>query len=186
VVRGGILTWTLPSLTTAVTFTYAVGIAPGATPNSTLTNVVSVSAAPPGGGAPAQGSASASVVVVGSTLGACYPITGRVYLDLNGSGRFADPDVGLAAVHIFLDNGESVATDRTGRYDFPCVHPGMHALRLDAASLPARTFPYDDRNIDSEKSTRRLVHHTYDTTIIEDVNFAIAGSAPTPPDPARK
>jgi hypothetical protein len=109
-----------------------------------------------------------------------------VYLDLNGSGRFADPDVGLAAVHIFLDNGESVATDRTGRYDFPCVHPGMHALRLDAASLPARTFPYDDRNIDSEKSTRRLVHHTYDTTIIEDVNFAIAGSAPTPPDPARK
>lgn len=185
-VRGNTLTWTLPRLSAPVALSYATVIAPGAAANSTLTNAVTVSAAAPGGGAPAQGSASASITVVGSTLGTCYPITGRVYLDINGSGRFADPDVGLAAVHIFLDNGESVMTDSTGRYDFPCVHPGMHALRLDAASLPAGTFPYDDRNIDSEKSARRLVHHTYDTTIVEDVNFAIAGSAPATPDPARR
>jgi protocatechuate 3,4-dioxygenase beta subunit len=115
-------------------------------------------------------------LVVGSTLGSCYPITGRVYFDANGTGRFTDPDVGLANVHVFLDNGESVTTDAYGRYDFPCVHPGMHALRLDATTLPAGVVPFDDRNIDSEKSTRRLVHHIYDTTIIEDINFAVTGT----------
>ena len=34
--------------------------------------------------------------------------------------------------------------------------------------------------LDSEKSTRRLVHHIYDTTIIEDINFAVTGT-PDPP-----
>jgi hypothetical protein len=68
-------------------------------------------------------------------------------------------------------------TDAFGRYNFPCVRPGMHALRLDETTLPAGISPYLDRNIDSEKSTRRLVHRTFDTTIIEDVNFA---SSPKP------
>jgi hypothetical protein len=57
----------------------------------------------------------------------------------------------------------------------------MHALRLDATTLPAGVVPFDDRNIDSEKSTRRLVHHIYDTTIIEDINFALTGTAPALP-----
>jgi hypothetical protein len=141
---------------------------------------VNVRAVAPGGAGFGLGSASASVLVVGSTFGSCYPITGRVYLDTMGSGHFEDPDAGLAAVHIFLDNGESVVTDTTGRYDFPCVHPGMHALRLDARTLPAGTLPFGDRSIDSEQSTRRLVHRTYDTLIIEDVNFAISGKLATP------
>jgi hypothetical protein len=83
-----------------------------------------------------------------------------------------------------MDDGESVTTDEHGRYDFPCVHPGMHALRLDETTLPPGAVPYDDRNIDSEKSTRRLVHHIYDTTIIEDINFAVSGKlsgSPAPP-----
>ena len=180
-VQGHTLTWTLPSLTAAVTFSYSTAIAPGVPQNSTLTNTVNVAAVGPGGAGFGRGSASASVLVVGSTFGSCYPITGRAYLDANGSGHFADPDVGLAHVNIYLDNGESVTTDSTGRYDFPCVHPGMHALRLDAESLPAGVRPYDDRNIDSEKSTRRLVHRIYDTTIIEDINFALSGTLATPP-----
>ena len=100
------------------------------------------------------------------------------------AGHFQDPDVGLGKVFIYLDNGENVMTDNTGRYDFPCVHPGMHALRLDATTLPAGVFPYNDRNIDSEKSTRRLVHHIFDNTIIEDINFAVTGSLKSPPPPA--
>jgi uncharacterized repeat protein (TIGR01451 family)/fimbrial isopeptide formation D2 family protein len=179
-VQGHTLTWTLASLTGAVTIAYATAIAPGAPQNGTLTNTATVTALAPGGAEPGRGSASASVLVVGSTFGSCYPITGRVYLDAQGSGRFEDPDVGLAAVHIFLDNGESVVTDSTGRYDFPCVHLGMHALRLDAKTLPTATVPYNDRNIDSEKSTRRLVHHTYDSMIIEDVNFAVTGTLAKP------
>ena len=176
VVQGHTLTWTLPSLASLVTITYSTVIAPGAPQNGTLTNTVNVSAIAAGGTGRGQGSASASVLVVGSTFGSCYPITGRVYLDAKGSGRFEDPDVGLAHVHVYLDNGESVTTDSTGRYDFPCVHPGMHALRLDETTLPSGVKAYDDRNIDSEKSTRRLIHRVYDDTIIEDVNFAVTGT----------
>jgi uncharacterized repeat protein (TIGR01451 family) len=180
-VAGHVLTWSLPALTAPVTITYATAIGVGAPPNGTLTNTVNATAIAPGGGGAGHGSASASVLVVGSTLGSCYPITGRVYFDANGTGRFADPDVGLPNVHVFLDDGESVTTDPYGRYDFPCVHPGMHALRLDATTLPPGVVPFDDRNIDSEKSTRRLVHHIYDTTIIEDINFALTGTAPALP-----
>ena len=59
----------------------------------------------------------------------------------------------------------------------------MHALRLDERTLPAGIVPYLDRNIDSEKSTRRLVHHIYDTTIIEDINFAVTGTPEKPLEP---
>lgn len=62
-----------------------------------------------------------------------------------------------------------VVRDRQhGPLRFPMLHPGMHVLRLDAKTLPSGTLSYDDRNINSEKSIRRLVHHTYDTMIIED------------------
>ena len=174
-VQGRALTWTLPALIAPVTFTYSTVIAPGAQQNTQLTNTVNVAAVAPGGAGLGRGSGSASVLVVQSTFGSCYPITGRVYLDARGRGHFEDPDVGLGSVHIFMDDGESVVTDGDGRYDFPCVHPGMHALRLDETTLPPGALPYDDRNIDSEKSTRRLVHHIYDTTIIEDINFAVTG-----------
>jgi uncharacterized repeat protein (TIGR01451 family) len=182
-VTGHVLTWTVPTLTAPVTVTYSIAIAPGTEANTTLTNLANVTALAPGGAGFGRGAASASVLVVGSTFGSCYPITGRVYLDVNGSGHFQDPDVGLHSVKIFLDNGESVVTDSTGRYDYPCVHPGMHALRLDATTLPSGVIPYDDRNIDSEKSTRRLVHHIYDTMIIEDINFAVTGTPDQPIQP---
>jgi len=182
VVHGRILTWTLPSLTSAVTITYATVVSPGAPQSATLTNVVTASAVAPGGAGVGRGSASASVLVVGSTLGSCYPITGRVYLDSAKSGRFEDPDVGIAKVHVYLDDGESVETDATGRYDFPCVRPGMHALRLDVTTLPTGIVAHDDRNIDNETSTHRLVHRTFDTLIIEDINFAVT-TAPKPKTP---
>ncbi len=174
IVRGHVLTWTLPALAARATITYAVAIAPGAPAEDQLTNVVNVSAQAPGGGHPGAGSASASVRVEGAAFGNCYPITGRVYEDFNGTGRFDDPDVGVGGVTIYLDDGESVVTDHDGRYDFPCVRPGMHALRLDQSTLPPGVTLFDDGNqIDSEKSRRRLVHRTYDLTILEDVNFAV-------------
>lgn len=96
-----------------------------------------------------------------------------VYVDVQGSGRFADGDRGLGGVMIFLETGEAVTTDAGGRYDFPCARPGMHASRLDETTLPAGVAPFDDRNIDSERSIRRLVHRTFDATIVQDVNFAV-------------
>jgi uncharacterized repeat protein (TIGR01451 family) len=179
-VHGHVLTWTEAGLTTPITITYATVILPGAPANGSLTNTVNVAAVAPGGGGYGRGSASAAVRIIGSNLGSCYPITGRVYLDAKGSGHFQDPDLGVPGVHIYIDDGENVATDAYGRYDFPCVPPGMHALRLDATTLPMGLILYDDRNIDSEKSSRRLVHHIYDTMIIEDINFAVTGRPVTP------
>jgi len=183
-VRGRVLTWTEPGLTKPVMITYATAILPGAPTNGNLTNTVNVTALAPGGAGYGHGSASAQVRITGTNLGSCYPITGRVYLDSNGSGHFQDPDIGVPGVHVYIDYGENVTTDKYGRYDFPCVPPGMHALRLDATTLPAGLTLYDDRNIDSEKSSRRLVHHIYDTMIIEDINFAVTGTPTTPiPNP---
>jgi uncharacterized repeat protein (TIGR01451 family) len=185
IVHGRTLTWTLPSLTATATIAYATVIQVGTPQNQTLTNEVDVVAVAPGGAPPGRGHGSAQVQTIGSTLGTCYPITGRVYLDLTGSGRYEDNDPGLAVVRIFLDDGEAVVTDAHGRYDFPCVRPGMHAMRLDETTLPAGVVPYHDHSIDSEKSTRRLVHRTYDDTIIEDINFALTGTLPSlPPSPS--
>jgi uncharacterized repeat protein (TIGR01451 family) len=176
VVTGHLLTWTFPNLNGTITITYATVIGNGAPPNGDLTNTVNVIAQT--SGAPGRGSASAVVRILATPFGSCFPITGRVYLDVHGSGRFDDGDTGVGGVTILLDDGELVTTDPTGRYDFPCVRPGMHALRLDESTLPAGMHPFDDRNIDSEKSIRRLVHRTFDATIIEDVNFAIQPDAP--------
>ena len=177
-VSGRTLTWTLPNLSGTVTLTYSVAIAPGAPQNATLTNTVNVTAVPPAGGTPATGGASASVQVIGSTFGSCYPITGRVYVDEKDSGHFEDGDTGLANVRIYLDDGETVLTDEFGRYNFPCVRPGMHAMRLDDTTLPDGVTPFADHNIDSERSIRRLIHSVFDTTVIQDINFAVKGTAP--------
>ncbi len=179
-VNGNQLIWTLPTLGAQATLTYATVVQTGVQQNTTLTNIAQVTAVAPGNAGLGRGSGSASVLITQNTFGSCYPITGRVYIDYKGNGRFEDPNVGLPAVQIFLDNGERVTTDRYGRYDFPCVHPGMHALRLDEHTLPDGAVAYPDRNIDSEKSTRRLVHHIFDTTIIEDINFAVTGKLKDP------
>jgi hypothetical protein len=48
--------------------------------------------------------------------------------------------------------------------------------------LPTGIVAHDDRNIDNETSTHRLVHRTFDTLIIEDINFAVtAASKPKTP-----
>ena len=179
-VSGNQLIWLLPALGTQATLTYATVVEPGVQQNTTLTNIAQVTAVAPGNAGVGRGSGSASVLITQNTFGSCYPITGRVYIDYKGNGRFEDPNVGLPGVQIFLDNGERVTTDPYGRYDFPCVHPGMHALRLDEHTLPDGAVAYPDRNIDSEKSTRRLVHHIYDTMIIEDINFAVTGKLKDP------
>jgi uncharacterized repeat protein (TIGR01451 family) len=177
VVAGRTLTWTLPGLPAQVTIVYSTAIGAGVPQNTTLTNTVNVTSQPAGGGRPLTGIATASVMAVANSFGNCYPITGRVYEDLMGSGRFEDGDKGVAGVRIYMEDGESVMTDEYGRYNFPCVRPGMHALRLDETSLPDGVLPYGDHNIDSERSTRRLIHGIFDDTIIQDINFAVKGPA---------
>jgi uncharacterized repeat protein (TIGR01451 family) len=180
IVNGQTLTWTIPKLSKIDTIFYSTVVGPGVPPNSTLTNVVTVVGHGPPGTKPVTGTANAGVLVLGTSIGSCYPITGRVYLDVKNSGRFEEGDIGVPGVYVYLDDGEYIVTDGYGRYNFPCVRPGMHALRLDESTLPPGITIYDDRNIDSERSNRRLVHRVYDQTIIEDINFAVTGTPATP------
>lgn len=76
-------------------------------------------------------------------------IVGRVCRDLDGDGRCAPEEPGLADVRLVLATGREVRTDARGRYHFAEVdarfpdvtggvhlRPGRQRLRLDARTLP--------------------------------------------------
>lgn len=174
VVAGRTLTWPFPTLVAAHKIVYAAAIVPGATAGSTLTNVATVSASP--ANAPnvsVSATASVDTQVINGVFTDQSIVTGRVFIDRTRDGWFHRGDVGIPAVRIYLENGESVTTDANGRYSFPGVRPGMHVLKLDKMTLPPGTKPYDIRDYDDRKSIRRLVHGVFDGGVIQDVNFAI-------------
>src|SRR5581483_10270403 len=170
--NGRVLTWSFPSLSAQHTITYACVVMPFAAEGSTLINLVDVDAVA-SSGFRASASASADTRVVSGALGNRVVITGRVFVDAARSGRFRDPDTGLANVRIYLEDGESVTTDKYGRFTFPSVHPGQHVLRLDATTLPTGVKPYADRAYDSTRSLQRLLHGIYDAGLMQDVEFAL-------------
>lgn len=173
---GRILTWTFPVLSAQHTITYACVVMPFATEGATLINVVDVDTQS-GGGLNVHGTASADTRVVAGALGNRIVITGRVFVDVARTGRFREGDRGVAGVRVYLEDGESVTTDRYGRFTFPSVHPGQHVLRVDATTLPAGVRAYDDRRYDSPRSLQRLLHGLYDAGLMHDVNFALEPAA---------
>lgn len=171
---GRTLTFALPALTSARKITYAAVILPGVPENSVLRNTVTIASSP--ANAPTvslTASSSVDTRVIAGVFTDRSIVTGRVFLDTARSGYFERGDVGLASVRIYLEDGESIASDRDGRFSFPGVRPGMHVLRVDSSTLPANARPYADRNFESQKSIRRLVHGVFDGGVIEDIDFAI-------------
>lgn len=63
-------------------------------------------------------------------------VVGKVWVDLNGDGRQQDGEQGAAGVDIWSEDGTIVTTDRQGRFSFPNLRIGEHALRIDSATLP--------------------------------------------------
>ncbi|MBC5798865.1 MAG: isopeptide-forming domain-containing fimbrial protein [Candidatus Eremiobacteraeota bacterium] len=174
-VSGSRLSWTVPALDRQQhEIVFASVLSPGIAEGTVLTNGATIAAAIPGSpGVSANATASAAVRVIAGVFSDCAPITGRVYADLQGSSYFERGDLGVPSVRVYLEGGESVATDAFGRFSFPCVRPGMHVLRLDTTTLPATVRAYGERGYDSERSVRRLVHGLFDGTTIQDVNFAL-------------
>jgi hypothetical protein len=142
---------------------------------STLTNTATANAKRPGGTLVVGGNAQAQSTVVGGIFDSCVTILGRVFVDSANTGRYAPGDAPLANVRIYLESGESVMTDRNGKYNFACINPGMHALRLDTTTLPPGTSAYDVHDNDNPRSIIRLVHGTLDAGMIDNINFAISG-----------
>jgi uncharacterized repeat protein (TIGR01451 family) len=169
---GRILTWTFAALNVQHTITYACVVMPFTAEGATLVNVVDVAAAG-GTSAIVHASATADTRVVAGALGNRIVITGRVFVDTAGTGRFAEGDRGVAGVSVYLEDGSSVTTDRYGRFTFPSVHPGQHVLRVDPSTLPSGVRAYADRRFDSPRSLQRLLHGIYDAGLMHDVNFAL-------------
>ncbi|HEX8435351.1 flagellar motor protein [Archangium sp.] len=76
-------------------------------------------------------------------------LVGRVCRDLDGDGRCAPDEPGLADIRLVLATGREVRTDAHGRYHFAGVdgrgpdmtggihlRPGRHRVRVDARTLP--------------------------------------------------
>ncbi len=173
-IDGRNLTWSFPTFTAAHTIEFAAVIVPGVSDGTLLTNTATVSAKLPNSQNLSIGAAaSATTQILPGVFSNRTIITGRVFADLARTGRFAPEDRGLGGVRLFLEDGESVLSDGLGRFSFPGVRPGMHVLRLDTTTLPQHTQAYDDSDIDSERSIRRLIHGIFDGGVMQDVDFAI-------------
>ena len=177
-VQGRILTWNLPTLDAPHTIVYASVILPDAVAGTMITSNLSVSAALPLDPTNfTSASTTCSVQIVAGIFGDRIIITGRVFVDAAGTGRFTHGDSGVGGVRIYLEDGESVVTDDLGRFTFPAARPGLHVMRLDTSTLPAKVTAYDDRSYDSRRSTRRLVHGLFDSGLMQDVNFALRNAS---------
>jgi uncharacterized repeat protein (TIGR01451 family) len=170
---GNVLTWTFPSLSGTHTIVYATVLSPGIEDAVTLTNRVTITAAAANGGTPLSASASADVKTVAGIFSNRIIITGRVYADIAGRGRFVPGDKGIPNVRLYLEDGESAVTDQYGRFSFPAARAAMHVLRLDETTLPFGIAAYPTHVYDDEHSTRRLVHGVFDSGTIDDINFAV-------------
>ena len=62
-------------------------------------------------------------------------LLGRVFLDVDGDGRFGPGDIPLPGARVLLANGVQVLTDASGRYAFRDLE-GLHQVMLDPASAP--------------------------------------------------
>ena len=69
-------------------------------------------------------------------------ILGRVYVDVNGNGRFdADIDQPVAGARVWLMNGRYAVSDIHGLYTLPALSVGQWGLRLDPNSTQLEPSP---------------------------------------------
>lgn len=114
---------------------YAVSVvSPGRA--TTLVNVVWGQAA---GGRVSSAAATAFVRLRRGFAVQQRVVVGKVWVDTNDDGRQQAGEPGAAGVEVWSEDGEVVTTDRQGRYSFPNLRSGSHALRIDTLGLPAGT-----------------------------------------------
>ena len=138
-IAAGVLTWnggTIPA-GGSIVITYQTRVTPEATGD--LINTVEVSGKGAGGVARAIASnrATATTKLNPLKFAPIADIVGTVFVDRNRNGLF-DPllDTPVERARVLLAGGRQVVTDPKGRYSFPNVPTGTHALRLDPNTTP--------------------------------------------------
>ncbi|MFN7966895.1 MAG: hypothetical protein U0V87_14525 [Acidobacteriota bacterium] len=85
--------------------------------------------------------ASAAIGIVPGPFRREAHLIGRVFIDDNGDGLPGVDEPGVPGVLVALEDGTGSVTDITGRWHIEAVRPGLHALRLDPATLPTGLTP---------------------------------------------
>ena len=84
-----------------------------------------------------QGGTASLPIGAGARVGAGGgTIEGVVYLDDNRNGRLDALEVRAANVTVMLDGRYAARTDAQGRFEFPFVAPGVHAIMVVSDTLP--------------------------------------------------
>lgn len=73
-------------------------------------------------------------------------ITGIIFNDLNGNGKYDATDVGVRKVRIKLEDGSVARSNNIGVYSFPSAIAGEHTASLDLSTLPEGYLPLDVPN----------------------------------------
>ncbi len=81
-------------------------------------------------------------------------LAGVVFFDDNGDGRRQPTERGAANITVYLDGRFPATTDGQGRFSFPAVSPGSHALRIPNESLPLPWSFNEDRPLPAEVPLR--------------------------------
>jgi hypothetical protein len=87
-------------------------------------------------------------------------IVGYLYFDANDNDRRDASETGAANVTILLDGRFSTRTDNQGKFEFPLVAAGTHAIRVIPDNLPLPYFVAGD-------DKRQVVVRTRESTMVE-------------------
>ena len=68
-------------------------------------------------------------------------LAGNVFFDANGNGRREASEAGVPGVTVTLDRRYATRTDAQGRYEFPAVAAGAHAVELSPDNVPLPWSP---------------------------------------------
>ena len=70
-------------------------------------------------------------------------ITGIIFNDLNGNGRYDSTDIGVRKVRVKLEDGTAIRSNSLGVYSFSAAVAGEHTASLDLSTLPEGYLPLD-------------------------------------------
>jgi hypothetical protein len=87
-------------------------------------------------------------------------IVGYLYFDTNDNDRRDANETGAANVTILLDGRFSTRTDNEGKFEFPLVAVGTHAIRVIPDNLPLPYFVAGD-------DKRQVVVRTRESAMVE-------------------
>ena len=80
--------------------------------------------------------ASAEVLIRGGVFTQRGILMGRVFVDLNGNGRFDRQEIAVPGARVFLEDGTYAVTDRDGQWTIYGLLPLTHVVKIDRTTLP--------------------------------------------------